>query len=188
MVGSDRQRQLAASFSPAAGSEGLGKADSMALEPCAGNGYVERHARLLLASFRRWTGRDLVAPDLPPRAQARALFNAPFAVLSHDTATDPMLNYANRTALLLFELDWSELTVMPSRLTAEAPERTERARLLADVSRRGYIDDYRGVRVSKTGRRFSIQRATVWNLLDESGGVCGQAATFSHWRFLEAAT
>jgi hypothetical protein len=125
---------------------------------------------------------------LPPWDQARALFNAPFAVLSHDTATDPMLNYANRTALRLFELDWGELTTMPSRLTAEVSERSERARLLAQVLRRGYIDDYRGVRVSKNGRRFSIQRATVWNLLDESGGACGQAATFSHWRYLDIAT
>jgi hypothetical protein len=160
----------------------------LTLEPCAANGYLERHAELLLASFRRWTGRDLVAPDLPRAAQARALFDAPFAVLSHDAAADPVLNYANRTALRLFELDWSELTATPSRLTAEAPERTERARLLAEVSRRGYIDDYRGVRVSKNGRRFSIESATVWNLVNESGGLCGQAASFSRWRYFEIGT
>lgn len=131
------------------------------------------------------TGRNLVEPGLAPEEQARELFNAPFAVLSHDTATDPILNYANRISLQLFELSWEELTVMPSRLTAEAPARAERTRLLSEVSSRGYIDDYRGVRVSKNGRRFLIERATVWNLLDESGAPYGQAATFNEWHYLD---
>ena len=58
---------------------------------------------------------------------------------------------------------------MPSRLTAEAPDRAERARLLAEVTARGFIDDYSGVRISHTGPRFQIQRATVWNLTDDQG-------------------
>jgi hypothetical protein len=41
------------------------------------------------------------------------------------------------------------------------------------------------VRVSKSGRRFLIDRATVWNLLDDSGAHYGQAATFSAWKFIE---
>jgi hypothetical protein len=71
---------------------------------------------------------------------------------------------------------------MPSRLTAEAPDRGERARLLAEVSARGYIDDYAGVRVSRSGRRFMIARATVWSLVDEAGRRRGQAATFGTWQ------
>jgi hypothetical protein len=63
--------------------------------------------------------------------------------------------------------------------------RDERARLLDRVSQQGYIDDYRGVRISKTGRRFMIEQATVWNLLDENGAPYGQAATFSQWRYLD---
>ncbi|MGH7798023.1 MAG: MEKHLA domain-containing protein [Candidatus Binatia bacterium] len=154
-------------------------------QPSALNRYLDRHVARLLASLRHFTGRNLVEPSLSPEEQARELFNAPFAVLSHDTATDPILNYGNRTGLQLFELSWKELTVMPSRLTAEAPERAERGRLLSEVSSRGYIDDYRGVRVAKNGRRFLIERATVWNLLDESGAPYGQAATFSEWRYLD---
>jgi hypothetical protein len=72
---------------------------------------------------------------------------------------------------------------MPSRLTAEAPDRTERARLLAEVAARGFIDDYSGVRISRTGQRFRIERATVWNLSDDEGRRCGQAATFRTWRY-----
>jgi len=155
-------------------------------EPGEENGYLEHHAGLLLESYRRWTGRALVDPALPPREQARALFEAPFVVLSHDTAPDPVFTYGNRTALALFELTWAELTALPSRRSAEPLHRDERARLLATVARQGYIDDYRGIRVSKHGRRFAIEHATVWNLVDDHGAPRGQAATFDAWTFLPA--
>ena len=56
--------------------------------------------------------------------------------------------------------------------------------LLAAVTACGFIDDYSGVRISKTGRRFKIARATVWNLLTEDGRPGGQAAMFNEWEFL----
>lgn len=74
---------------------------------------------------------------------------------------------------------------MPSRLTAEAPNRAERARLLAEVAARGFMDDYSGVRIARNGQRFLIEQATVWNLSDTEGQPCGQAATFQAWRWLE---
>jgi hypothetical protein len=160
------------------------KATNGAKHPPPGrdNGYLAAHVALLLSSLHRWTGRHLVQPGLSNEEQARRVFEAPFAVLSHDTAIDPILNYANRTGLRLFELTWDELIVMPSRLTAEAPERDQRARLLAEVSAKGFIDNYSGVRVTKSGRRFRIERATVWTLIDENGARRGQAATFSDFR------
>jgi hypothetical protein len=155
------------------------------LEPNAANHYLDAHVARLLTSFRHWTGTDLIEPSLSPEAQARELFYAPFAILSHDTAPDPILNYANQTGLRLFGLTWDELITMPSRLTAQAPEQAERMRLLTRVREQGYIDDYRGVRIAKNGRRFLIERATVWNLFDENGGRYGQAATFKEWQFLD---
>jgi len=95
-----------------------------------------------------------------------------------------VLNYGNAAALALWEMSWDEFTRTPSRLTAEAPNREERMRLLAAVTERGFIDDYSGVRISKTDRRFRIVQATVWNLLDERGIYAGQAAMFSRWEFL----
>ena len=41
-----------------------------------------------------------------------------------------------------------------SASAAEAPLREERARLLAAVAANGFIDDYSGIRISKSGRRF----------------------------------
>ncbi len=152
--------------------------------PCEQNGYSQDLAVRILASLRHWTGRNLVDPTLAESARARELYCASFAVLSHNTAADPLLTYANQAALTLFEITWDELIITPSRLTAEAPHRDQRARLLAAVTAQGFIDDYRGVRISKSGRRFEIERATVWTVLDEHGVCCGQAATFSNWRFL----
>ena len=154
-------------------------------EPAELNDYLEGHVRRLLDSFRHWTGKDLVQQEQSPREQARALFYAPFVVLSHDSGSDPLLNYANEAGLHLFELTWEELIALPSRLTAEPLHRDQRARLLGRVTKHGYIDDYTGVRISRTGRRFFIEQATVWNVRDEQGAHYGQAATFSRWRFLD---
>jgi hypothetical protein len=154
-------------------------------QPSEQNLYLQQHVAWLLYSFTHWTAKSLIDPDLPVAEQARRLFHAPFVVLSHNTDPDPILNYANQAGLALFELTWKDLITLPSRRTAEPSEQPERERLLATVARQGYIDDYRGVRVAKSGRRFIIERATVWNLLDENGVYYGQAAMFSHWRFLD---
>jgi len=154
-------------------------------EPAELNDYLEGHVRRLLDSFRHWTGTDLVQQEQSPREQARALFYAPFVVLSHDSGSDPLLNYANEAGLHLFELTWEELIALPSRLTAEPLHRDQRARFLGRVTQHGYIEDYTGVRISWSGRRFLIERATVWNVRDEQGAPYGQAATFSRWRFLD---
>lgn len=143
-----------------------------------------RWVQLLLDSFHRWTGRELIARTGSHEDQAAALFAAPFVVVSHGAEEDPVLNYGNRVALGLWELDWEPFTKTPSRLTAESVNRTERERMLAQAASCGFIDDYRGVRISSTGRRFLVEKAIVWNVVDEAGRKLGQAATFSRWSFL----
>ena len=146
--------------------------------------FVVAQTECLARSLKHWTGRELL-PGVSPSAElAQKIFEAPFVVVSHGTEADPVLNYGNAAALALWEMSWAELTRTPSRLTAEAPNREERARLLATVTQHGFIDDYSGVRISKSGRRFRISRATVWNLLTAEGKPCGQAAMFSEWEFM----
>ena len=150
------------------------------------NDYLKSHALILLRSFAHWTGRNLIDPSLSESEQARQLFLAPFAVVSHNTAPDPIFNYGNQTALKLFELSWDEFTTLPSRQSAEPMQQDERAQLLAQVTRDGYVerDTPIGVRITKTGRRFLIEKGIVWNLLDENGLHYGQAATYGDWTFL----
>lgn len=140
-------------------------------------------ATLMAQTYRHWFGEDLVTPATGQSLEV-AWFEAPRVIVAHGTEPDPILNYGNRTALNLWETDWATLCITPSRFTAEAPNREERARLLAAVSRDGFIKNYAGIRISTTGRRFRIARATVWNLIDARGVFRGQAATFSDWEYL----
>lgn len=145
---------------------------------------VIAQTRLIARSLDHWTGRALLSGLFNPLGLAKNVFEAPFVLVSHGTEDDPILNYGNAAALSLWEMSWEELTRTPSRLTAEAPNREERARLLAAVTAKGFIDDYSGIRISKSGRRFRIAQATVWNLVDERNQSAGQAAMFSRWEFL----
>ena len=146
--------------------------------------FVITQTQILARSLKHWTGRTLLPGNFQAAKLTENIFHAPFVLVSHGTETDPLLNYGNAAALALWEMSWTELTRTPSQLTAEAPNREERARLLAAVTARGFIDDYSGVRISKTGRRFKISRATVWNLLTEQNQPCGQAAMFACWELL----
>jgi len=153
------------------------------MRPSDDNQFLTGHAQLLLESYERLTGKDLVpAGELAVRA--KTLYHAPFVVVSHDTAADPIFNYGNLSALRLFELDWHTFVSLPSRLSAGPVHRAERQRLLEVVTRKGYIDDYAGIRVTGSGRQFRIESATVWNLTNNGGEYMGQAATFADWRFL----
>jgi len=146
--------------------------------------FIVSHTQCLVRSYKKWTGRDLLSGDFSPGELAAKLFDAPFVVVSHGTEADPILNYGNRAALALWEMSWDEFTRAPSRLTAEPAEREERAKVMEAVTLQGFFDKYSGIRISKTGRRFEISRATIWNLISESGQLQGQAATFSEWKFL----
>jgi hypothetical protein len=153
-------------------------------EPDAANGFQAAHARLLVASHLRLLRRALLPGVGDEDELARRLYHAPFALLAHDGAPDPVFFYANLTAQRLFEMPWRDMVRLPSRLSAEPLAREERERLLRRVAAQGYIDDYAGIRVSASGRRFRIARATVWNLLDDAGETVGQAAVFGEWSML----
>jgi hypothetical protein len=133
--------------------------------------------RLVTDSHARTVGVPLVAAGHGPDW----LYDAPFALLAHNTDADPRFVYTNRTAQRCFEYSWSEFITLPSRLSAEAPNRADRQRLLDAVTRDGFIRDYRGLRIAKSGRRFWIEGGTVWQLVDEAGQRHGQAAVFSSW-------
>ncbi len=148
--------------------------------PAPANGFHANHIKYLCRSFRHWTGRELIKPSAGMDL-AESLYRNPAVVLSHNTADDPLFNYANLAGQELFEMSWETVLKTPSRHSAEPVERTERARLMEAVTTRGFIDDYRGVRVSASGKRFLIKQATVWNVIDDAGKLIGQAATFDHW-------
>lgn len=152
--------------------------------PAADNGYCVDHINCLRRSFRSLLGEDLVDSRLSPVDAALLIYRASYVVVSHGVGPDPIFNYGNQAALNLFEMSWSEFTRLPSRQSAEPPNQAERAELLAEVTRQGYIRHYSGVRIAKSGRRFRIQDVTVWNLVDSRKADYGQAAVYSTWEYL----
>lgn len=151
--------------------------------------WLIEQTQLILNSYRKWTGKELAVlahghDQKSKLAQATELFYAPFVVVTSNNAADPLLNYGNKQALDLWEMPWEVLTQTPGRCTAEPMHRDQRQKFLNTVQKNGFIDNYAGIRISHTGKRFKIEKATVWNLLDERGTYLGQAATFSHWKCL----
>lgn len=140
-----------------------------------------RQSQIILESFERLLGRPLIARAHDPAGDAKALWQAPFAVLSHGTEIDPVLNYANAIALQLWEMPLAQLLATPSRLTAEPIAQEARDKLMSEVLRTGFMTGYSGVRIAATGRRFRIENVTIWNLSHPDGAFAGQAATFDTW-------
>jgi len=157
---------------PAAGG-GSGPPGPLAPPPPFDSARVE----LIIDSHRRVTGRALVLGD--GTDPTLGLWTSPLAVVAHGTEDDPVFFYGNRLALRCFERSFEAFVVLPSRLSAEPLLRDERERLLARVRAEGWIGDYAGVRIAASGRRFRIEGATVWNLVDARGRRCGQAAAFA---------
>ncbi|WP_394809800.1 MEKHLA domain-containing protein [Nitrosomonas sp.] len=56
--------------------------------------------------------------------------------------------------------------------------------MLEQAGTRGYISDYRGIRISSTEKRFLINRVIIWNINKPDGTTIGQGATFSSWKYL----
>ncbi|WP_114286208.1 MEKHLA domain-containing protein [Candidatus Halocynthiibacter alkanivorans] len=147
--------------------------------PSSDNDFGAPHAALLLSSFARVTGRPLIAD-----ATAQSLYQSSQIVLSHNGAEDPVLTYGNLAAQTLWEMCWADLTHLPSRLTAEPQHRETRAEMFEQMRRRGFIDNYAGIRISASGRRFRIHKAVIWPLINAAGVKFGEAATFSEYEYL----
>jgi PAS domain-containing protein len=133
-------------------------------------------------SFERLLGRSLLQQKFSNAADlARALFEAPFVLVSHDHLPDPIFRFANRKALELWNTPVEEFIGMPSSHSAEPGERKEREDFLARVKKDDFVEDYRGIRKAKDGQRFMIENVIVWNVYDDAEKYIGQAAMFTEW-------
>lgn len=148
---------------------------------------VQTYNRLMSDSFHRLNARAILADattDTLTDAQlAEALFYAPEAIVSHGTEPDPVFRYANARALELWGMDWDSFTRLPSRLSAETDPsiQTDRNTLLASALEKGAINDYSGIRISATGKRFRIRDTVLWNVSAPDGTLHGQAALIGRW-------
>ncbi|GIJ44943.1 MEKHLA domain-containing protein [Virgisporangium aliadipatigenens] len=144
-------------------------------------GRDPRYADLIADSYLMHIGEELVPGGLRGTGAASWLYDASAPLLAHDAAADPLFVYANRKAQALFGYEWDEFVGLPSRLSAGEQDRESRRAFLESVRRQGYADNYRGPRVTRDGRRFWIENATVWNLVGPDGAPAGQAAMILRW-------
>lgn len=119
--------------------------------------WVIEWSQFLLDSYAQLLKDELINRAGTADEQAQRLFSSPFVVASHGLQNDPILNYGNQTALGLWEMEWEQFTQTPSRLTAEPMNREERARMLEQAKTQGYISDYKGIRISGSGKRFLVE-------------------------------
>ena len=132
---------------------------------------------LLTQSYRRSLGEELAPPGMAKTEAARWLYeSAPFVLLAHNTEPDPVFIYGNKAAQHRFEYAWDELIQLPSRLSAAAPDRDERAAFIERMKTDACFRGYRGLRIAKSGRQFWIENATLWQLVDDEARVHGLAA------------
>jgi hypothetical protein len=150
----------------------------MPLQPSSpANNWHQDFVTRVVDAFARVTGGDFVAEaGLDPAALGKSTWEGNFALLTHDT--NAILTYGNRFALDLWEIDWETLVQTPSRLTAPEEDRAARAVIMAGVARDGFTRSYTGRRVSRSGKLFLIENATVFTLTDEEGAGFGTGAFF----------
>lgn len=155
------------------------------------------HCQDLCLSYQYWTKQSLIEDlnltETAPAKISEHLFKAPFALISHGLEADPIINYGNQVVLDLWQISWQDLTLMPSRQTAEPQAQAERAKFLAQIPAQGFIQNYEGIRISSKGKKFAIANATVWNVIDcrslklgqNPSQNLGQAAMFTEWKMLD---
>lgn len=148
------------------------------------NDFYINHGKLLCYSFSHWTNKSLINIKHGSEELIQLLYEAPFVIVSHDTEKDPIFNFGNKLALDLFEFDWEEFIQLPSRMSAEEISQQKRKQLMQQVTTEGYIDNYSGIRISSSGKRFLIEEATIWNIIDDNSVYHGQAAMFRKWTYL----
>lgn len=138
-----------------------------------------KQINLIISSYKHFFKKDF-----PFAKDPLDIYMGNFVLLSHNTLSDPIFNFANLKAQELFEMDWHEFILLPSKYSAEPMEQNERAIFLQQTAKNGYVVNYNGIRISKTGKRFWIKDAIIWNLIDENQIYKGQAALFSKWSFI----
>lgn len=149
---------------------------------------IEQSARMMQC-YEAATGQSLFSRlqlpvTLAPVELAEALYQAKVAVLSHDVQwlqgeRVNVYNYANATALRLFERSFAEQTQLASTRSAamQVQAQGQRNSLLAQCIAKGWVQ-FSTERLSATGKTVVLNDAILFNLFDGMGVYAGQAVVF----------
>ena len=96
----------------------------------------------------------------------------PLPIASHDI--NGIFNYLNKAALSLFNVSLEEVIGKPTTMTAPDSEQKERNRLLKQVNSEGFINNYKGIRVTSDPFCREIISKLDGPLVSTSANVSGQ--------------
>ena len=156
------------------------------LRPSQSNQFHHDLIQLISCSYDYWFSTPIMR-FLPVETElAECVYSTTeFALLAHNDSKQPRFIYANQAAQDLFELSWEGFISLESSSSASSQNREERAAVLEQTRQYGFHTNYSGERVSAKGKRFLIQNARLWNLLDtDTQAYIGQAALIPKWQFL----
>lgn len=151
--------------------------------------FIIQQSTLIARCYELTLGESLlsrakISVELKGQALAEALFNCHLAILSHEVVVrgnvrDNAYNYANKTALELFERSFEEQTQLLSTRSADSDgnAQSQRNSLLAECLMKGYVR-FSGERLSASGKTVILENAVLFNLFDTAGVYCGQAVVF----------
>lgn len=155
---------------------------------------MEKFLELLGESYKKFTNKKLIdiensnsiiaAHSNIPNLIDKLDINDSKINECFDITADPIFIYGNQAALNLWELSFEEFVCFPSRNTADADQQNLRNALLQEVLDKGFIENYSGIRVSKSGKKFIIENATVFQVYDLNGRNIAQAVVFTNWKYI----
>ncbi|MCU8059120.1 MEKHLA domain-containing protein [Shewanella sp. SM34] len=128
--------------------------------------------------YQKLSGKPLPSPKNLTDRSWWLHHEAPYSILAHNTDIDPYFIYANQYALECFEYLREEISRLPSRLSTPVSEQQKRQLLLDELTNKGIVHGYSGVRITRTGKSFNIYNGAIWQLKDSDGKLWGQGALF----------
>eukprot|EP00891_Asterochloris_glomerata_P005660 jgi/Astpho2/5660/Aster-x1308 len=128
---------------------------------------------LMLESFHRKVGRNMMEDkDIEIKDAPKALWDAPFALLSHEFGdSEAKYDYANKAALDLFETQWDQLVGKPSTITSPEDQqvRGDREQLLQQAREKGTVEIKDAIRRTLKGAKIQLTSGVLWTIEAPTG-------------------
>lgn len=134
---------------------------------------------LIDASYTRCNTQPLPVPaEISNRLQWLHQ-HAPYSLIAHNNNEDPQFIYANLKAIASFGYPADILIGLPSRFSTAISDQPVRQQMLNTVKQHGIARNYSGPRINADGNVFMIYDGAIWQIMDASANVIGQAALFN---------
>jgi hypothetical protein len=167
--------------------------------PAAGEGeqeeveapWADEVSNLLLGlvgiSHKKYLARPLLEPEPSEEQRAAAIWEAPFVLMVHDDSEACLLEYGNRAAMALFEMEYLDFfgTSSFALVHPDAEVQQEWIWSLRDAEERfeKYVVVPRLRLMAASGRALVARDALVFRVDSLEDEPIGQAVVFSKWQF-----